>query len=280
MIDQITFKNASAVENSDLELLTQFACRLAEHAGAEILPYFRQPVAVRNKLAETNDFDPVTIADQAAETVMRQLIKKHYPQHGILGEEHGYEAGESALTWVLDPIDGTRAFITGLPVWGTLIALFDGTKPVIGVMDQPFTGERYIGNRNQSLCLHQNIEVLLQTRQCNNLADAIMMTTSPDMFRNENEVMVYEQLQSKLLMSRYGGDCYAYCMLARGYVDLVVEADLQPYDIQALIPIVEGAGGVVSSWDGSSAYSGGQVIAAGSESVYQQALEILHTAAA
>ena len=280
MIDQIMSRSAQVLENSDIESLTKFACLLAENASAEILPYFRQPLVVENKIAEPNEFDPVTIADQAAEIVMRQLIKKHYPQHGILGEEHGYEAGESGLTWVLDPIDGTRAFITGLPVWGILIALFDGTQPVIGVMDQPFTGERYVGNRQQSVCIHRNNEIMLQTRQCNQLANAIMMTTSPDMFSNDSELRAYDVLSSKLLMSRFGGDCYAYCMLARGLVDLVVEADLQAYDIQALIPVVEGAGGVVSNWDGKPAYAGGQVVAAGTAALHQQALDILHTAAA
>jgi len=279
MIEQILFQSAHELEKSDIESLTQFACRLAENAAGEILPYFRQPVSVLNKLAETNEFDPVTIADQAAETVMRQLIKEHYPQHGILGEEQGYEAGNCGLTWVLDPIDGTRAFITGLPVWGILIALFDGNKPVIGIMDQPFTGERYIGNRYKSVCLHQNKEIMLQTRQCNSLSDAIMMTTSPDMFSTDAEQRVYQELQSNLLMSRFGGDCYAYCMLARGTVDLVVEADLQAYDIQALIPVVEGAGGVVTNWDGKPAYAGGQVIAAGTAALHQQALEILQSAA-
>lgn len=278
MIEQLKTQTAYTLKNSELQLLTEFACELAGHATGEILPHFRVPVLIENK-GMNSQFDPVTIADKAAETVMRRLIKERYPQHGILGEEHGYEAGDVNLTWVLDPIDGTRAFITGLPLWGILIALFDGQQAVLGVMDQPVMQERYIGNRFKSVCMHNGKETVLRTRQVQNLADAIMMTTSPDMFTTKEEQGVYKSLIDQLRMSRFGGDCYAYCMLARGFVDLVVEADLQPYDIQALIPIVEGAGGVVTNWRGESAIAGGQVIAAATVELHRQALEILQSAA-
>lgn len=278
MIEQIKTPTAHALNQSELQLLTDFACELADHAGSEILPHFRVPVVIENK-GLNRQFDPVTIADKAAETVMRRLIKERYPQHGILGEEHGYEAGDVNLTWVLDPIDGTRAFITGLPLWGILIALFDGRQAVLGVMDQPFMQERYIGNGVKSVCEQRGVQTVLQTRQVQNLADAIMMTTSPDMFITEAEQLAYKSLMGQLRMSRFGGDCYAYCMLAGGFVDLVVEADLQPYDIQALIPIIEGAGGVITNWRGEPAIAGGQVIAAGTAELHRQALEVLASAA-
>lgn len=277
MIEQIQTQTAQALKNSQIELFTDFACELSQCAAAVILPYFRVPVAIENKAGQ-HHFDPVTIADTAAELAMRGLIHERYPEHGILGEEHGYKAGSSGLTWVLDPVDGTRAFITGMPLWGTLIALFDGLKPVIGVMDQPVMEERYIGNKFKSVCIHRGVETPLRTRQCERLSDAVMMTTSPDMFVNSAEQLAWQCLADKLRMSRFGGDCYAYCMLSRGFVDLVVEADLQAYDIQALIPIVEGAGGVVTNWHGEPAIAGGQVIAAGTAELHRQALEVLRPA--
>ena len=279
MIEQIKTLTAHALKNSELDELTDFAGELADFAAAEILPYFRVPVSVEDKGCQSQ-FDPVTIADQAAEAAMRKAIKNHYPEHAILGEEHGYESGAVNLTWVLDPIDGTRAFITGMPLWGVLIALFDGTKPVLGVMDQPFMRERYIGVAGKSVCLSGGAETLLQTRQCMKLADAILMTTAPDMFVTADEKLAYQSLMGQLRMNRFGGDCYAYCMLARGFVDLVVEADLQPYDIQALIPVVEGAGGVITNWRGESACGGGQVVAAATAELHQQALDILRPGAA
>lgn len=278
MIEHIKTQTPHQLENSEHLQLTEFASELAQLAASVILPYFRVPLLVEDK-SEQHLFDPVTIADQAAESAMRDLIQKQYPAHGILGEEHGYQAGEHSLTWVLDPIDGTRAFITGLPLWGTLIALFDGVEPIIGVMDQPVMQERYIGNKFKSVCLQHGVESMLATRQCHILADAIMMSTSPDMFTTNDEQLVYNELSAKIRMSRFGGDCYAYCMLARGFVDLVVEADLQPYDVQALIPIVQGAGGVVTNWSGDSAAAGGQVIAAGTPELHRQALEILQSGA-
>ncbi len=278
MIDQLKTQIPYLIEDSELQQLKDFAGELAESARSEILPYFRVSVVVEDK-GSPSQFDPVTIADKAAETAMRRIIKEQYPQHGILGEEHGYQAGDVNLTWVLDPIDGTRAFITGLPLWGVLIALFDGQRPVLGVMDQPVLQERYIGDSQKSVCVSHGKETVLHTRGCNNLADAIMMTTSLDMFVTEPERLAYKNLTDQLRMSRFGGDCYAYCMLASGFVDLVVEADLQPYDIQALIPIVEGAGGVVTNWRGDPAIAGGQVIAAGTAELHRQALEFLRSAA-
>jgi len=266
-------------DSLDQSSYVAFACELADAAATVTLPHFRQPLVIDNKLGG-NDFDPVTIADRAAEKVMREMIKKRYPSHGILGEEYGHSTGEDNLTWVLDPIDGTRAFISGLPTWGTLIALFNGNKPVVGIMDQPFTGERYIAadNSHNTTCTVGGKTSELRISGCIQLDNAIMMSTAPDMF-DSAEFQVQQQLAGKVRLMRYGGDCYAYCMLAGGHVDLVVEASLSTYDIQALIPIVENAGGVVTDWRGESAAHGGQVIAAATMDLHKQALALLQPAA-
>lgn len=273
----MTDPEAVSLADSELQSLTNFACQLADLAGNTIMPYFRQELSVGNKLSG-GSFDPVTVADKEAELRMREQIQSSHPGHGILGEEYGAVQGETGLTWVLDPIDGTRAFISGLPVWGTLIALHDGQRPVIGVMDQPFTGERFIASGNRSVLQQHGREKILQTRACNKLDQAIMMSTDPDMF-DRSERRVQQQLASSVKLMRFGGDCYAYCMLASGCIDLVVEAGLSAYDIQALIPIIECAGGVVSDWQGNPAESGGQVVAASNLKLHAQALELLAPAA-
>lgn len=250
-----------------------FAEQLADAAAAAIQPYFRAPLAVEDKGGRL--YDPVTAADKAAERAMRELIRARYPEHGILGEEEEATAGSSALTWVLDPIDGTRAFITGLPLWGTLIALNDGQRPLLGVMNQPFTGERYVGTPAGAW---RNGEAL-QTRACASLASARLMCTTPDMFDTPARRQAFDAVAAQAQLLRFGGDCYAYCMLASGFVDAIVEASLQPYDIQALMPIVEGAGGVVTAWDGGSAQNGGAVIACGDPRLHAQLVELLRHAA-
>ncbi|RZI82411.1 MAG: histidinol-phosphatase [Pseudomonas sp.] len=249
-----------------------FAEQLAQAAAAAIQPYFRANLAVEDKGGRL--YDPVTVADKAAEDAMRSLIQERYPSHGILGEEQGVAVGSSPLTWVLDPIDGTRAFITGLPLWGTLIALNDGTKPVVGVMNQPFTGERFIGTPEGAWLGSTS----LKTRACSDLASATLMCTTPDMFDTEARKAAFEAVAGQARLMRYGGDCYAYCMLASGFVDVIVEASLQPYDVQALMPIIEGAGGVISAWDGSSAQNGGCVVACGDPALHAQMIELLRHA--
>ncbi len=286
MIEQIVSVDPVQLAAKEVAIYTDFAGELASLAATQILPYFRTAVAVENKggspsVGVATAFDPVTIADKAAEKIMREKIRSTFPEHGILGEEYGLHTGASGLTWVLDPIDGTRAFITGMPVWGCLIALFDGSEPVLGVMDQPFLHERYIGTGTEAYCVEArptgvtssaNNKVAMKTRVCNELSDAVMMTTSPDMLKTKAEQSAFYQLADCVRMHRFGGDCYAYCMLARGFVDLVVEADLEAYDIQALIPIVQGAGGVVSNWQGDSARAGGRIVAAATPELHQQAL--------
>ncbi|TWI54785.1 myo-inositol-1(or 4)-monophosphatase [Pseudomonas duriflava] len=259
----------TAAEFNDYRL---FAERLAEAAAEAISPYFRAPLAVDDKGGRL--FDPVTVADKAAERAMRELILSEYPTHGILGEEEEAVAGQSPLTWVLDPIDGTRAFITGLPLWGTLIALNDGTRPVVGVMNQPYTRERFVGTP-EGAWLNGTP---LKTRACETLSTARLMCTSPQIFDTPARLAAFERVANQAQLVRFGGDCYAYCMLASGFVDVIIEASLQPYDVQALIPIIEGAGGIMTSWDGGDAQHGGAVVACGDKALHAQVLALLNEA--
>jgi histidinol phosphatase-like enzyme (inositol monophosphatase family) len=260
--------------------LAAFAETLADAAGKVIMPYFRKPLHVDDKAGAGHRFDPVTEADREAERVIRAMIKQKYPHHAVIGEEHPYDDGNSGkagpkLTWVLDPIDGTRAFISGLPLWGTLIALNDGHQPVIGVIDQPFTGERFIGT---PLGSHLGGEKL-KTRACAGLAQATLSTTDPDLLGEGAERSAYRKVENKVRLRRYGYDCYAYAMLAHGYIDLVIEAGLKTFDVQALIPVIQGAGGIVTNWRGGPAFEGGQIIAAGDARVHAEALALLAEAA-
>lgn len=261
---------------TDLSTFAAFAHRLADASGAAIMPFFRSALGVDDKgSAKGQAFDPVTAADRDAETAIRALIAAEHPDHGVLGEEHGHEKGGSPMHWVLDPIDGTRAFITGGPQWGTLIALNDGEKPVLGVLDQPFTQERWIGFDGKTE-LHARGEVRrLKTRPCPTLKDAVISTTHPWSYFSDAEQKAFRAIDAKARMSRFGGDCYAYGLLAMGLMDAVIESALQPWDIQALIPIVEGAGGIVTSWTGGDAQDGGQVVASGDERLHAALLKML-----
>lgn len=258
-----------------ISALAKFAEELADLSGKAILPYFRAGIAVDNKHAG-GDYDPVTEADREAETVIRAAIKRRYPEHGIVGEEHGTEAGSSPLTWVIDPIDGTRAFVCGMPQWGTLIALNDGRKPVVGVLDQPYTGERWVASNGVSAFRGADGKTSkLRTRACPLLRDAVLTTTSPVGYFDEREQKAFWDLSAGARLTRFGGDCYAYGLLAMGFVDVVVEAALKPWDIQALIPIVENAGGIVTTWDGKPAMAGGHVVACGDASLHAAVCEVL-----
>lgn len=265
------------LDDAELRELLCFAEELANISGRTILPFFRQTPAEENK-ASDGSFDPVTSADRAAEHAMRQRIRERFPDHGVLGEEHGLDEGEGGLTWVLDPIDGTRAFLTGIPLWGTLIALHDGQRPILGIMNQPFTEERFIGSRLGAMFRHRGTQHPLRTRRCVRLADARLQCTHPGLF-SPKERQAFDRLAAKVRLTRFSGDCYAYCMVALGCIDLVVESGLKPYDVQALIPIVEQAGGVITNWRGGDCSEGGQVIAAGDPTLHIRALEILADAA-
>jgi len=266
------------MDDRAIEEYAAFACHLADLAGRTILPYFRVRLAVENKTAGAG-YDPVTVADRAAERAIRDEIHRVYPGHGILGEEHGFAAGTDELTWIIDPIDGTRAFIIGQLHWGVLIALNDGARPVIGVMHQPYTGETFVGSRLGAELRRRGSSSSLRVRECRRLEDAIVCATDPAMFSGPGEREAFRQLASKARMRRYGGDCYSYCLLAAGFIDLVIESSLQPYDIQPLIPIIEASGGIVTSWSGGLPYDGGQIIAAGDRELHKIALAMLAPAA-
>lgn len=257
--------------------LAAFMERLADAATAAIMPHFRAAVSVENKWAE--GFDPVTIADRAGETAMRSLIAEAYPHHGILGEEHGDHQLDAEHVWVLDPIDGTRAFITGLPTWGTLIGLSRKGRAHLGMMAQPFIGERFLGDGKSAYCLAPEggsapQKQLIRSRRCDRLEDALMCTTDPRLFVGA-EKPVYEKIERSARNTRYGTDCYGYCMLAAGQVDLVIETGLKPYDVVALIPIVEGSGGVMTDWTGGPADKGGRIVASGDPRLHDMILSEL-----
>jgi len=252
---------------------TAFIGRLATSSGETILPFFRTSLSIDNKSA-SKDFDPVTEADRAAEAVMRRLIKYHFPQHGIVGEEFGNEREDADYVWVLDPIDGTKSFIAGFPIWGTLIALLHKGTPVFGMMHQPFIGERFSGDNASANYQGPSGERKLQVRRCASLKEATSYTTSP-LLMNASDRATFARIENEVRLSRYGGDCYSYCMLAAGHLDLVVETELKPYDIAALIPIVTGAGGVVTNWEGGPAQNGGRIVAAGDQRVHEAALKLL-----
>jgi len=249
---------------------------LAQAASAAIMPYFRAEPAVENKLA--GGFDPVTEADRAGERAMRALINQRYPDHGILGEEYGSENLDAENVWVLDPIDGTRAFITGLPTWGSLIGLRTNTVPSLGAMVQPYVNEIYAGDRTAAWYEGPLGRKQLKARSCKTISNSVIFTTTPALF-SETERPVFDAIEEEAKLIRYGTDCYGYSMVAAGLGDAVIESGLQPYDIVALVPIIEGAGGVVTTWTGGSPAEGGQILASGDPDLHENLLKRLSQAA-
>ncbi|MFN3659316.1 MAG: histidinol-phosphatase [Pseudolabrys sp.] len=249
-----------------------FVDRLGRASGETILPFFRTNLAIENKQA--GGFDPVTAADRAAEDAMRALIRRNFPEHGILGEEYGSERTDAEYVWVLDPIDGTKSFIAGMLAWGTLIGLMRFGEPVFGMMHQPFTRESFSGDGGAARYRGPGGNRDLRVRKCEGLSDAVMFTTSP-LLMNRDDRATFARLEDKVKLSRYGGDCYAYCMLAAGQIDLIVETEIKPHDIVALIPIIAGAGGIVTTWENGPAQGGGRIIVAGDKRVHEAALEML-----
>jgi len=249
-----------------------FVDQLATVSGETILPFFRTALAIENK--KPGGFDPVTAADRAAEDAMRTLIRRSFPDHGILGEEYASERTDAEYVWVLDPIDGTKSFIAGMPAWGTLIGLMRFGEPVFGMMHQPFTRERFSGDGGAARYRGPMGNRDLHARDCASLADALLFTTSP-LLMNEKDRAAFARVEKKAKLSRYGGDCYAYCMLAAGLIDLVIETEIKPHDIVPLIPIITGAGGIVTTWENGPAQGGGRIIAAGDARVHEAAMEKL-----
>lgn len=250
-----------------------FFRQLAAAAAAETLPRFRRPHDITNKLE--GGFDPVTEGDREAERAIRRLIESGFPGHGILGEEFGGQNLPNRHCWVIDPIDGTRAFISGLPLWGTLVGLLEEGDAVAGMMSQPFTGELFYATNGAAHYEGPGGARILKTRDTTDLAAATLCTTSPSLFSGEARTS-YDRIENAVRLARYGTDCYAYCMLAAGQVDLVVETGLQPYDIVALIPIIKAAGGVITTLDGGPAENAGFVVAAATTRLHAAALDLLN----
>ncbi len=255
-----------------IEILLDTAHRLANAASSVTLLHFRTTITADDKGG--GQFDPVTAADKGAEAVMREILARELPDHGILGEEFGTENEGADYVWTLDPVDGTRAFILGLPLWGTLIGLQYRGEPLIGVMDQPFIGERFWNDERAAWYRGPKGLRRCQTRRCASLDGAFLTATTPEMFKGEDEGR-FNRLAKTVRMRRFGGDCYGYGMLALGHSDIVAEASLKPFDIVPLIPIVEKAGGVVVNWEGGSACEGGSCIACGDPALLPAALAAL-----
>lgn len=254
------------------------ADQLADAARSVILPYFRgASLVAENK--DASGFDPVTQADRAAEMAMRDILSEKRPADGILGEEFGHAAGTSGLTWVLDPIDGTRGFIAGTPTWGVLIALSDEAGPILGVVDQPYIGERFCGGLGRASWSGPRMGDMgasgaLMVRKTTSLSEAVLFSTFPEVGQ-PNERLAFERVKDKARLTRYGMDCYAYALLAAGQIDLVIEAGLNAYDVQAPIAVIKAAGGIVTDWDGSPAHNGGRILAASTLELHAAALALL-----
>lgn len=254
----------SSLTEPHFDRFETFAVDLAHAAGAAILPLFRADHGLEDKGAVTGRvFDPVTAADKGAERAIRQAIAAAYPDHGVIGEEYGEDRPDAEFVWVLDPIDGTRAFISGLPLWTTLIALRHHGEPVVGVIAQPFIGEVFVGSARGARRLRDGSTERLQTRACPALSTALGATTDPHLFQSE-ERTAYDRLHAATRLIRYGADAYAYAMVASGAMDFVVERGLKSWDVEAAVPILQGAGGLVADWTGAPiGRDGGRMLVVG-----------------
>lgn len=257
---------------TDLAALADFACRLADAARAETMPRWRSVGEAEDKGGA--DFDPVTEADRASERAMRRLIEEANPEHGIIGEEFADRPSRSGLCWSLDPIDGTRAYVCGLPSWTTLIALLEGGEPVLGLIDAPRLDERYLGYGDKAVLRTSGGEIPLRTSACRSLSDARFSTTDPFLFAGA-EREAFERLRAGARLTRYGHDAYGYARVADGSLDLVVESGLKPFDLHALVPVVRGAGGVIGNWEGGSDCSSGRLVAAATRQLFDEAVALM-----
>jgi histidinol phosphatase-like enzyme (inositol monophosphatase family) len=252
----------------------EFFLGLVEAAGRITLPRFRTRLAADAKVKAGVKFDPVTDADREAEIAIREIISLTYPHHSILGEEFG-TTGAGPIQWVIDPIDGTKPYLCGIPVWGTLIGITVAGRAVRGIMSQPYTGEFFWGDQSEAFSESARGRSKLRTSSVQALADAICHTTSPEPFARRSD-RSFAKLSSAVKFTRYGGECYAFAMLAAGQIDLCVEPSMQPYDIVPIIPIIESAGGIVTRFDGGRAERGGRILASANRSLHEAALEMLN----
>ena len=258
--------------------LIRVAHLLADAARPVTLQHFRQPaLATDDKTGDGDGFDPVTEADRAAERMMRDILARERPEDAIHGEEFGIKPGQSGLTWVLDPIDGTRGYISGTPTWGVLIAVSDDNGPLYGIVDQPYIGERFAGGFGEAQVVGPQGATSLCTRAPRPLAEATLLTTFPEV-GTATEGRAFHEVSRAVRLTRYGMDCYGYALVATGQVDLVIEAGLNAYDIQGPQAVIEAAGGIVTCWDGGPAHMGGRVIAAANADIHAQAMKILAAA--
>ena len=261
------------MDDTDIKALIDTAHAAADAARVAVMAHFRSAALISdNKLAQ--GFDPVTEADRAGERAMREVLAARRPQDAVIGEEYPPHPGSSGLTWVLDPIDGTRGYISGTPTWGVLIALSDVTGPRFGIIDQPYIRERFWGGFGTSAMSGPLGERALATRPARPLAEALLFSTFPEV-GSAPERAAFEAVAHRVRLTRFGMDCYAYALLAAGQIDLVIEAGLSNYDVQAPIAVIEAAGGIVTDWQGNAAHEGGRVLAAANRAVHAEALEVL-----
>lgn len=262
-----------ALGGLDRDLIRNTMLSAAAAASKLTLAGFRANLAVENKWQ--SGFDPVTAADRDAESAIRAVLGDRFPDHGIIGEEWDAKDTQSEFAWIVDPIDGTRAYISGVPVWGTLIGLLHKGRAVAGMMAQPFTDETYIGIAGTAIFIRGGVETPIRTSGVTDLKRAKLTATSPEIFAQAGTTAQMDRLRSAVLQIRWGLDCYGYCLLAAGHIDLVVESSLKNVDIAPLIAIIQGAGGVVTTWDGGPAEAGGSCVAAATPQLHEAALKVL-----
>ena len=250
----------------------KFSNELADTARKISLFYFKKKFKIVNK--KKYGFDPVTVADIKIQKTLNQLISNKYPNHSIFGEEESYIKNDR-YEWCIDPIDGTKSFIQGVPLWGTLISLSEDGKIILGLADIPALNERYIGYLNFSYKIKGNKKTKLKVSDAVKLSNAILNTTSPYVFANKQDQTSFERLNKKVKVTRLGGDCYNYCLLADGHIDIVVESGLKPWDIRALEPIIKNAGGIINTWEGKEIYDGGRIIACNNSKLFNLSRSIL-----
>lgn len=264
----------AAVDSRLAAELVATAHELADAAREATLQHFRKPgLTADNK--EAHRFDPVTVADRLSEERMRAILARRRPEDGILGEEYAATSGTSGLTWVIDPIDGTRSYLSGTPTWGVLIAVADASGPIYGIIDQPYIRERFEGGLGRAEVNGPSGRAALATRAPRPLSEAILFTTFPEVGTPE-EGAAFNRVKAQARLTRYGTDCYAYALIAAGQIDLVIEAGLQAYDVQAPIAVIEAAGGIVTDWQGKPCHMGGRVLAAANAQIHAQALALLN----
>ena len=250
----------------------KFSYKLANEARRISLYYFKKKIIIKNKLSQ--GFDPVTLADIKIQKRLNNVILNNFPDHSILGEEESF-LKNAKYEWCIDPIDGTKSYIQGVPLWGTLISLSKDKKIILGLVDIPVLDERYIGYSSNSYKIKKNKKTKLNVRKIKKLSEAILNTTSPYVFASNRDQKSFEKLSKLSKSTRLGGDCYSYCLLADGYVDIVVESGLNPWDIRALEPIIKNAGGIIKTWENEKIFDGGRILACGSKKIFDECLTIL-----